>query len=299
LTVTVSAVVLAFVSSIASGQEQSVLTVVQLLWINLIQDTFAALALATDPPTAALLDRKPEPKTASIITLNMWKMIMGQSALQLIITFILMFAGARIFTSWGDAELKTVIFNTFAWLQIFNQINCRRIDNKLNVFAGIQRNWLFISIVLITVGGQILIIYVGGTSFSVVRLNAEQWAISVILGLLSFPFGALIRLVPNKFIEWFIPRGFLRSKHGKTPNINEEIALQGRSPAIDEMQEFLKKLRREGGTGVGGNKHNFLRRIFGNSTSQREEYELSKNASVPEQNVESRAGELQVIHFKE
>src|SRR6202035_659473 len=134
LTVNVTAVFLAFVSSVASETEESALTAVQLLWVNLIMDTFAALALATDPPTLELLNRKPEAKGASIITFNMWKMIFGQAILQLVITFVLNFAGHKIFTGWDDASMKTVVFNAFVWLQIFNEINCRRLDNKLNVF---------------------------------------------------------------------------------------------------------------------------------------------------------------------
>ena len=196
LTVTLGAVVLASVSSIASGNARSVLSVVQLLWLNLIQDTFAALALATDPPTLELLHRPPEPKSASIITVNMWKMIIGQAIVQLTITLILNFAGHAIFPGWTALELNTVVFNTYSWLQISNQINCRRIDNRLNVFAGIQRNWLFMGITLITIAGQVLIINVGGSAFSITSLNGVQWAVSIILGLLSLPFGVIIRLIP-------------------------------------------------------------------------------------------------------
>src|SRR6187402_1467763 len=93
ITVNITAVVLTFVSAVASSSEESVLTAVQLLWVNLIMDTFAALALATDPPTRSILNRKPEKKSAPLITLNMWKMIIGQAIFQLIVTLILNFAG--------------------------------------------------------------------------------------------------------------------------------------------------------------------------------------------------------------
>lgn len=201
-----TAVGLAVVSSIASNTEESALTAVQLLWVNLIMDTFAALALATDPPTPELLDRKPEPKHSSIISFNMWKMIFGQAILQLVVTFVLNFAGRKIFTGWNAGAMQTVTFNTFVWLQIFNELNCRRLDDKLNVFVGIHRNPFFIAITLIMVVGQILIVFVGGTAFSVTRLNGQQWAASIILGLLSLPFGAIIRIIPNKFIKALIPR---------------------------------------------------------------------------------------------
>ena len=270
LTVTVSAVVLAFVSSIASGDEQSVLTVVQLLWINLIQDTFAALALATDPPTLSLLKRKPEPKKASIITFNMWKMIIGQSLLQLIITFILVFAGPRIFTTWHELDLKTTVFNTFSWLQMSNLINCRRIDNKLNVFSGVFRNYFFITIILITVGGQIVIIYVGGSAFSVTRLNGGQWATSIILGLLSLPFGALVRCIPDRFIKWCIPRNLLRWI-SKTPIMDEEMVVLERNSAVDEARAPVTKVQNE-----VLNENESIPEISGTSVSRSPDFSSSK-----------------------
>ncbi|KAG0154927.1 hypothetical protein PDIDSM_500 [Penicillium digitatum] len=79
ITVNITRVILTFVSAVASDSEDSVLSAVQLLWVNLIMDTFAALALATDPPTPTVLDRRPESKSDPLITLTMWKMIIGQS----------------------------------------------------------------------------------------------------------------------------------------------------------------------------------------------------------------------------
>ena len=88
-------------------------------------DTFAALALATDPPTPSVLDRKPVPKSARLITLNMWKMIIGQSIYQLTVTLVLNFAGNRILgykTEHEKSQLETLIFNIYVWMQIFNQL---------------------------------------------------------------------------------------------------------------------------------------------------------------------------------
>ena len=124
ITVNITAVVLTFISAVANDSENSVLTAVQLLWVNLIMDTFAALALATDPPSASMLKRRPEPKSAPLITLNMWKMIVGQAIYQLVVTLILYFAGASILSYQSQDEknrLQSTIFNTFVWMQIFNQ----------------------------------------------------------------------------------------------------------------------------------------------------------------------------------
>lgn len=123
LTVNVTAVTLTFVSAITSEKEESILTPVQLLWVNLIMDTFAALALATDPPSPGILDRRPEPRSAPLVSLTMWKMIIGQSIYQLIITLVLNFASNTILGYTGSAKdrLKTLVFNTYVWMQFFNQ----------------------------------------------------------------------------------------------------------------------------------------------------------------------------------
>ena len=124
ITVNITAVVLTFVTAVSSNTETSALTAVQLLWVNLIMDTMAALALATDPPTRSILDRKPDPKSAPLITLRMWKMIIGEAIYQLVITFLLYFGARTVFSYNSDEEQKlvgTLVFNTFVWMQIFNQ----------------------------------------------------------------------------------------------------------------------------------------------------------------------------------
>jgi Ca2+-transporting ATPase len=87
--------------------------------------SFAECPIATDPPTATILDRRPEPRSAPLITLTMWKMMIGQSIFQLVVTLILNFAGKGIL-NYDDSEddhkrLRALIFNTFVWMQIFNQ----------------------------------------------------------------------------------------------------------------------------------------------------------------------------------
>jgi Ca2+-transporting ATPase len=123
LTVNVTAVLLTFVSAVSDENESSVLTAVQLLWVNLIMDTLAALALATDPPQDSVLDRKPERKGSSMITTTMWKMIIGQALYQLLITFLIYFGKDNVFPGEivDDSQIQTLVFNTFVWMQIFNQ----------------------------------------------------------------------------------------------------------------------------------------------------------------------------------
>jgi P-type Ca2+ transporter type 2C len=237
ITVSITSVVLTMVSAIASSTETSVLTAVQLMWINLFQDTMAALALATDPPAPTILDKKPDPRSAALITIPMWKMIFGQSAYQLAVTLILHFGGATILNYHTDrelAQLQTIVFNTYVWMNIFNMYKyvCsiplpsniqwrmasshltsilifnsnRRIDNKFNILEGLHRNWLFIAITTIMIGVQVLIIFIGGETFSVTRLTGAQWAISVVLGVLCIPFGFFMSFISDESLaKWFRP----------------------------------------------------------------------------------------------
>ncbi|KAF4542244.1 ATPAse P-type K/Mg/Cd/Cu/Zn/Na/Ca/Na/H-transporter [Lasiodiplodia theobromae] len=245
LTVNITAVLLTFVSAVASPDQTSVLTAVQLLWVNLIMDTFAALALATDPPTLSLLDRKPDPKSAPLITITMWKMIIGQAIYQLVVTFILYFAGKSILSYHSEHEedqLATLVFNTFVWMQIFNQVNNRRLDNKFNVFENIHRNYFFIFINLIMIGGQVMIIFVGGAAFSVKPLNGAQWGYSIVLGFLSLPVGVIIRLIPDELIISLIPDRFKRKP---TPDLVLSDDYEWNQSLLEIRDElaFIKRIR--------------------------------------------------------
>ncbi|KAF2232717.1 calcium-translocating P-type ATPase [Viridothelium virens] len=248
ITVNITAVLLTFVSAVSSKNQTSVLTAVQLLWVNLIMDTLAALALATDPPTRSIIFRKPDPKSAPLITLTMWKMIIGQAIYQLVVTFILFFAGKTIL-SYGSAheqdQLQTLVFNTFVWMQIFNQLNCRRLDNKFNIFEGMFRNYFFLAIAVIITAGQTMIIFVGGHAFSTIRLNGAQWAYSIILGALSIPVGIVIRLVPDELIRKLIPDSFRRKAAPSLVVQDEEQQLPFNQALIDIRDElaFVKKIR--------------------------------------------------------
>ncbi|KAG5354630.1 Calcium-transporting ATPase 2 [Yarrowia sp. B02] len=209
LTVNVTAVVLTFVSAVVNKHGKSVLTAVQLLWVNLIMDTFAALALATDPPSPDVLERKPDRKSQSLITVTMWKMIFGQAIFQLAVTFVLYFAGKYFWTVETPRqhdELAATVFNTFVWMQFFNLFVNRRLDNKMNMFVGIHRNIFFILICAIIGGFQVLIMFVGGAAFSIVHLNGGQWATSLICGVVSLPAGMLIRLVPDAWVSAMYPQ---------------------------------------------------------------------------------------------
>jgi Ca2+-transporting ATPase len=153
IAVNIVAVLITLISAVASASETSVLSAVQLLWVNIIMDTFAALALATDPASEASLDRKPERASAPLFTVDMWKQILGQAAYQTAITLVFHFLGRQILgrgdSAHDGAIVQTLVFNIFVFAQLFNSFNCRRLDNKLNIFEGLSRNRYFIGITIL------------------------------------------------------------------------------------------------------------------------------------------------------
>uniref|UniRef100_A0A8B9NEK0 Calcium-transporting ATPase n=1 Tax=Accipiter nisus TaxID=211598 RepID=A0A8B9NEK0_9AVES len=163
LTVNIVAVIVAFTGACIT--QDSPLKAVQMLWVNLIMDTFASLALATEPPTEALLLRKPYGRNKPLISRTMMKNILGHAVYQLTLIFTLLFVGEKMFKidSGRNAPLHsppsehyTIIFNTFVMMQLFNEINARKIHGERNVFDGIFRNPIFCTIVLGTFAIQVI-----------------------------------------------------------------------------------------------------------------------------------------------
>uniref|UniRef100_A0A8C7U5Z1 Calcium-transporting ATPase n=1 Tax=Oncorhynchus mykiss TaxID=8022 RepID=A0A8C7U5Z1_ONCMY len=155
LTVNVVAVIVAFTGACIT--QDSPLKAVQMLWVNLIMDTLASLALATEPPTESLLLRKPYGRNKPLISRTMMKNILGHAVYQLTIIFTLLFAGENFFNidSGRNAPLHsppsehyTIVFNVFVMMQLFNEINARKIHGERNVFEAIYRNPIFCSVVM-------------------------------------------------------------------------------------------------------------------------------------------------------
>ncbi|KAG1142905.1 hypothetical protein G6F37_000082 [Rhizopus arrhizus] len=201
LTVNIAAVVLSFVSAVVSEKSESILSAVQLLWVNMIMDTFAALALATEPLTDDLVRRKPLRKDSSLINWRMNRMIFGQALFQIAVNLVLMFHGPALFglsASPSDTKvLRTMVFNVFVFLQVFNELNCRRIDDRLNILRGISHDYLFLAIQALVVISQLIIVQFGGLAFKTVPLTLSQWLFTIGIGSLSIPAGTIIRLLPN------------------------------------------------------------------------------------------------------
>ncbi|XP_027355861.1 putative calcium-transporting ATPase 11, plasma membrane-type isoform X2 [Abrus precatorius] len=196
LTVNVVALALNFVSACLSGSAP--LTAVQMLWVNMIMDTLGALALATEPPHDGLMKRPPIGKNAKFITRIMWRNIIGQSIFQIIVLLVLKFRGKQILKLDGPDSttvLNTVIFNTFVFCQVFNEINSRDME-KINVFQGLFRSWVFLMVMASTICFQILIVQFLGTFAQTVPLSWGSWITSVMIGAVSLLVAVVLKCIP-------------------------------------------------------------------------------------------------------
>ena len=184
-----------------------------MLWVNLIMDSFASLALATEPPTAALLHRRPYPKTKPLLSKKMNKHILGQSCYQLVVLLVWTFLGEQIMGIPSGRkydltaaqrkepnEHMTMIFNIFVWAQLFNEINCRKIHDELNVFAGITQNHVFLYVAVFQIVCQVLIVQYTGRFFSCAPLSGAQWGVSIALGAGALPVGLALRCLSSNYM---------------------------------------------------------------------------------------------------
>jgi len=226
LTVNVSAVSISLLGALVYGEAP--LSVVQMLWVNLIMDSLGALALASEQPTEKLLQRPPYGKNKSLISFKMASSILGQSIYQLVILICLLFAGAGPSRSLDDDEdsfvwIKggimdiesgvgrhhtptthyTLIFNCFVFMQLFNWINCRKLDFEFNVFKGITDNKSFCAIWAACAILQTLFVQaaaIGGGDgenkvFKTRGLDGVQWLVCLGCGLLCMPWQWLVIVV--------------------------------------------------------------------------------------------------------
>lgn len=210
LSVNIVALAAAFVGSCIL--RETPLKPIQLLWVNLIMDSLGSLAEATEPPTDALLERPPHGKDEYIISHKMVKHLCVMGLYQIIVIFTIIFAGdlfipeddgykyinddkfvksGRAFKWNGDEDWKkiqddedegqsrhfTIVFNAFVFMQIFNMINARKINDEFNIFAGIFHNSIFLVIISIITVIQVLIVQFTQDVFQVSRdgLYWGQW----------------------------------------------------------------------------------------------------------------------------
>jgi len=181
LIVNVTALLLVLAGSVV-GTELP-LTVTQILWVNLIMDTFAAMALASLPPSREVMKEKPRKQSDFIINKRMAYgiCIIG------ITFFALMFAMLLICNSHGadngalDVNELTVFFTTFVMLQWWNLLNAKTLGSNHSAFHGLMKDPGLLLTLLIVLGGQWLIVTFGGGMFRTTPLSPDTW-LSIIAG---------------------------------------------------------------------------------------------------------------------
>ena len=186
---------------------QSPLTVTQMLWVNLIMDTFAAMALASLPPSASVMKEKPRSRDAFIINRPMWRSIIGVGGV-----FFLLLLGLLYYFEHTDITSLTEIgkvamgantglsgyelslfFTIFVFLQFWNMFNARAFATGRSAFH-FKGCGGFVLIALVILVGQILIVSVGGDFFNVEPLKFTDWAIIICSTSVVLWIGEILRL---------------------------------------------------------------------------------------------------------
>ncbi len=198
LTVNICAVSLSIIGPFI-GIETPV-TVIQMLWINMVMDTFAGLAFSFEPPLKEYMDEYPKDKNEPIINKYMWHEIIftGAYSSLLCILFLKLPIISAIFRDGDNNKyLMSAFFGLFIFIGIFNCFNAR--THRLNLFAHLYKNKPFIAVISFIVLVQILLIYYGGNLFRTVGLNFKEFQFMILLAFSVIP------------VDWF-RKIYLRTK---------------------------------------------------------------------------------------
>lgn len=198
LTINVVACVIVLVGSFLGTE--SPLTVTQMLWVNLIMDTFAAGALASLPPNERVMKNKPRksgPKGDFIISRRMANRIFSVGIL-----FVVFLLAVLIYFNYTDGELTAYelsqFFSIFVLLQFWNMFNAKAFGTNKSAFAELKESKGFLSVALLILIGQYLIVTFGGQMFSVVPLSWADWGYIIAGTSIVLWIGEIIRLLGKK-----------------------------------------------------------------------------------------------------
>ena len=273
LAINVGGVILTVIGSLASQTNKEPFTPVQLLWLNLIMDTLAALALATERPDDTVLHQLPVFKQSPLISNRMKLFVVGHALFQVGVIFLHMFSsyswletveggaacnkpsngvvyeackkvchdegGLYVDAQWcqqGEVH-STIIFNIFIWMQIFNIFNARVLDRRLWPFHELfGHSRMLLIVVIIIIGFQIFAVEVAGAFMQTTSLTYDYWLICVGFGAAELVYGFLIRLVP---IDNTIPEE-VKAKWAKERAMQRALGL--RTDQEEEGTEHTKRL---------------------------------------------------------
>jgi len=194
LTVNVAAVLTCFLGSLFG--EDKMMTVIQLLVVNLAMDTLAAIAFGSEPALKEYMKDKPIPRSESIVTKNMFVEVVISGLYITAICLIIRFLPAirDIFGCGEDrVYLCSALFATFMMAITFNGFNAR--TNKINVFENLGRNKNFLIVMGVLLLVQFVFVTFGGEFLSVEALNAKTWCICLILAFLVIPIDMIRKAV--------------------------------------------------------------------------------------------------------
>ncbi len=172
-------------------------TVVQMLWINMVMDTLAGLAFAFEPPMLEYMKEKPKKKTESIINTYMLSSILWTSLYSAILCFFFLKAPILRNIYQSDARLMTAFFGLFIFIDVFNSFNAR--TSRINIVAGILKNRVFLGIIGFIIFVQILLIYFGGSVFRTTGLTFFELQFMILLALTVIPADWVRKYLLKKF----------------------------------------------------------------------------------------------------
>lgn len=197
LTINVAACLVVMIGSLLGTS--SPLTITQMLWVNLIMDTFAAGALASLPPSWSVMKERPRKSGENgdfIITKPMAKSIFGVGLIFVIIQVaLLMWLNTDgVLSRYEQSEF----FTFFVMLQFWNMFNAKAYMTGCSAFKGLLSDYTFLAVCALIVVGQILIVSFGGTMFNVVPLSFESWLQITIATSVVLWVGEIVRLLSGK-----------------------------------------------------------------------------------------------------
>ncbi|KRX10194.1 P-type ATPase, cytoplasmic domain N [Pseudocohnilembus persalinus] len=234
--VVLNIVAILMVTLSAIALRESPLGLLQVVWINVFVSSFIIYAQIWEKPQESLIKTKPQGKFEAMITPNMWRNIIGQGIWQIFVLLVVLFKGAEIFSiptgihneHWTQENEQhyTIFFNIFVYMQVFNEINARKLNKEeKNVFSGFFINPFFLIVIIFTIFVQILLTTYGGLAAGCSDLTMHQHIVCLVIGASSLIVGYLIKLLPEAcFNSIFLFRNF--EKEGEEEKQDSQFKLE-------------------------------------------------------------------------